>query len=123
MKAIGLFRSRGAETGCRLGLDVGYAFAVHAGALRRAPGWMRRAGTEWLWRLLQDPLWLTRRYLADALALPGLAWRASIDRLRPARGRATAVPGRVRKLRLPILEQAEEPESARIQVASGKEWS
>jgi N-acetylglucosaminyldiphosphoundecaprenol N-acetyl-beta-D-mannosaminyltransferase len=43
-------------------LAVGAAFNFHSGAVRRAPRWMRRAGLEWLYRLLQEPRRLWRRY-------------------------------------------------------------
>jgi len=42
---------------------VGAAFDFHAGILPQAPGWMQRAGLEWLFRLIQEPGRLWRRYL------------------------------------------------------------
>ncbi|MGH8874361.1 MAG: WecB/TagA/CpsF family glycosyltransferase [Acidimicrobiia bacterium] len=44
-------------------LGVGAAFDFHAGLLERAPVWMQRSGLEWLYRLLQEPGRLWRRYL------------------------------------------------------------
>jgi N-acetylglucosaminyldiphosphoundecaprenol N-acetyl-beta-D-mannosaminyltransferase len=44
-------------------IGVGAAFDFHSGRVKRAPGWMQRAGLEWLHRLSQDPLRLARRYL------------------------------------------------------------
>jgi N-acetylglucosaminyldiphosphoundecaprenol N-acetyl-beta-D-mannosaminyltransferase len=44
-------------------LGVGAAFAFHAGAITRAPEWMRARGLEWLHRLASDPKRLWRRYL------------------------------------------------------------
>jgi N-acetylglucosaminyldiphosphoundecaprenol N-acetyl-beta-D-mannosaminyltransferase len=44
-------------------IGVGAAFDYHAGHLRRAPLWMRRAGLEWLFRLVQEPRRLWRRYV------------------------------------------------------------
>lgn len=44
-------------------IGVGAAFDFHAGAVRRAPRWMREAGLEWLHRLLAEPRRLWRRYL------------------------------------------------------------
>ena len=41
---------------------VGAAFDFIAGNISHAPGWMQRAGLEWLWRLMQDPRRLWRRY-------------------------------------------------------------
>lgn len=43
-------------------LAVGAAFDFHAGARRRAPGWMQRSGTEWLYRLASEPRRLAGRY-------------------------------------------------------------
>jgi N-acetylglucosaminyldiphosphoundecaprenol N-acetyl-beta-D-mannosaminyltransferase len=43
-------------------LGVGAAFDFLAGAKRQAPGWMQRAGLEWLFRLLCEPQRLWRRY-------------------------------------------------------------
>lgn len=50
-------------------MGVGGAFDFVAGVTRRAPPWMRRAGLEWLHRLVHEP-WRWRRMLA----LPRFAW-------------------------------------------------
>lgn len=42
---------------------VGAAFDFHSGTLRRAPRGIRRLGLEWLYRLLQEPRRLWKRYL------------------------------------------------------------
>lgn len=52
---------RGRLPGCNL-LAVGAAFAMLAGDLRQAPDWIQRAGLEWLYRLVQEPRRLWRRY-------------------------------------------------------------
>jgi N-acetylglucosaminyldiphosphoundecaprenol N-acetyl-beta-D-mannosaminyltransferase len=44
-------------------LGVGGAFPVLAGLHRRAPTWMQNAGLEWLYRLLQEPRRMFKRYL------------------------------------------------------------
>jgi N-acetylglucosaminyldiphosphoundecaprenol N-acetyl-beta-D-mannosaminyltransferase len=44
-------------------VSVGAAFDFHGGLVRQAPGWMQRAGLEWLFRLAQEPRRLWRRYL------------------------------------------------------------
>jgi N-acetylglucosaminyldiphosphoundecaprenol N-acetyl-beta-D-mannosaminyltransferase len=44
-------------------IGVGGAFDFVAGVTKRAPGWMRRWGLEWLYRLLREP-WRWRRQLA-----------------------------------------------------------
>lgn len=46
-------------------LGVGAAFDMHAGLLAQAPGWMQRAGLEWLYRLVREPRRLWRRYLRN----------------------------------------------------------
>jgi len=42
---------------------VGAAFDFHAGAVPQSPAWMQRRGLEWLFRLIQEPRRLWRRYL------------------------------------------------------------
>jgi N-acetylglucosaminyldiphosphoundecaprenol N-acetyl-beta-D-mannosaminyltransferase len=44
-------------------LGVGGALPVTVGVQKRAPGWMQRAGLEWLFRLLLEPRRLFSRYL------------------------------------------------------------
>jgi N-acetylglucosaminyldiphosphoundecaprenol N-acetyl-beta-D-mannosaminyltransferase len=51
------------RTGVRFALGVGGSFNHLSGLVRRAPGWMQRAGFEWLYRLLREPRRLWRRYL------------------------------------------------------------
>jgi N-acetylglucosaminyldiphosphoundecaprenol N-acetyl-beta-D-mannosaminyltransferase len=60
-------------------LGVGGAFDFVAGVARRAPPWMRRAGLEWLYRLVRQP-WRWRRQLA----LPRFLWLVIQQRLRGA---------------------------------------
>jgi len=47
-----------------VGVGVGASLDFVAGA-RRAPRWMSRAGLEWLFRLIQEPRRLARRYLVN----------------------------------------------------------
>lgn len=44
-------------------LCVGAAFDFHAGTKSSAPEWMQRRGLEWLYRLVQEPRRLWKRYL------------------------------------------------------------
>ena len=57
----------------------GAALDYAAGTKPRAPGWMRRGGLEWLWRLAREPGRLWRRYLVRDLAFVGIVlkewWR------------------------------------------------
>lgn len=47
----------------RVVLGVGGLFDYYSGAIPRAPAAMRKLGTEWLWRLIQEPRRLAGRYL------------------------------------------------------------
>lgn len=42
---------------------VGAGFDFHAGTVKRAPEWMRKHYMEWLYRLIQDPKRLWKRYV------------------------------------------------------------
>lgn len=44
-------------------LAVGAAFDFHAGTVKQAPAWMQNNGLEWLYRLVQEPKRLWKRYL------------------------------------------------------------
>jgi N-acetylglucosaminyldiphosphoundecaprenol N-acetyl-beta-D-mannosaminyltransferase len=46
-------------------IGVGAAFDFHSGGVRQAPRLLQRAGLEWLFRLVQEPRRLWRRYLVD----------------------------------------------------------
>jgi exopolysaccharide biosynthesis WecB/TagA/CpsF family protein len=65
-------------TGARLGLGVGAFLDFSAGAVRRAPAWMNRAGIEWLYRLAQEPRRLLRRYTVENAEF---LWRIAAERL------------------------------------------
>lgn len=47
---------------CGLMLGVGAGFDFHAGTIKRAPRWMQEWCLEWLYRILQDPKRLIKRY-------------------------------------------------------------
>jgi len=44
-------------------MGVGGSFDVIAGKIKRAPKWMQKCGLEWVYRLLQEPRRMWRRYL------------------------------------------------------------
>lgn len=48
---------------CGVMIGVGAGFDYYAGTIRRAPLWMQKMSLEWLYRLLQDPKRLLKRYL------------------------------------------------------------
>lgn len=60
-KVARALKQRGKAAG--LALCVGASINFITGDERRAPMWMQRIGMEWLYRLLQDPKRLARRYL------------------------------------------------------------
>jgi N-acetylglucosaminyldiphosphoundecaprenol N-acetyl-beta-D-mannosaminyltransferase len=49
----------------KLMIGVGAAFLFHTGAIQDSPDWVKRAGLQWLHRLLQEPRRLWRRYLIN----------------------------------------------------------
>lgn len=53
-------------------LGVGGLFDFYSGRIPRAPQWLRELGLEWVWRLLQEPGRLWRRYL---IGNPLFLWR------------------------------------------------
>lgn len=56
-------QAHAAATSATVVMGVGGLFDYYAGNIPRAPLWMRRSGLEWLFRLLQEPRRLARRYL------------------------------------------------------------
>ena len=53
-------------------IGVGAAFDFLAGVKTQAPNWMQDSGLEWLFRLMQEPRRLWRRYLWNNPAYLGL---------------------------------------------------
>jgi N-acetylglucosaminyldiphosphoundecaprenol N-acetyl-beta-D-mannosaminyltransferase len=59
-----IFLSRHLDAlGVPFAMGVGGSFDIVAGVTKRAPQWMRRAGLEWSYRLIQEPRRMFRRYL------------------------------------------------------------
>ena len=56
-------------------VGVGGSFDVIAGKTRRAPRMMQRMGIEWLWRLLQEPRRMFKRYLVGNMRFTALVCR------------------------------------------------
>jgi N-acetylglucosaminyldiphosphoundecaprenol N-acetyl-beta-D-mannosaminyltransferase len=60
-------------------MAVGAAFDLLSGTVKQAPDWIQRAGLEWLYRLVQEPRRLWRRYLYNnpvfVLAYARQRWR------------------------------------------------
>jgi len=61
-------------------LAVGAAFDFHGGRRRRAPRWMQKSGTEWLYRLASEPRRLAGRYVTINLRFAGLLLRGWLSR-------------------------------------------
>jgi N-acetylglucosaminyldiphosphoundecaprenol N-acetyl-beta-D-mannosaminyltransferase len=59
-------------------VGVGAAFDFHTGRIRDSPHWIKRAGLQWLHRLLQDPRRLWRRYLRNN---PAFVWNIALQML------------------------------------------
>jgi len=56
------------QAGVPFCMGVGATIDFLAGSVRRAPKWMQRSGLEWIFRLLQEPRRLFRRYFTDLWA-------------------------------------------------------
>lgn|GEM_PF-415719 len=52
---------------------VGGSFDVMAGRTRRAPSWMQQNGLEWLYRVIQEPRRMWKRYLVTGLEFAHMA--------------------------------------------------
>jgi N-acetylglucosaminyldiphosphoundecaprenol N-acetyl-beta-D-mannosaminyltransferase len=63
---------------------VGGSFDVLAGLVPRAPLWMQRNGLEWLFRLLQEPRRMWRRYLVTNAVFIFLIFRELIRHQLPS---------------------------------------
>nr|AIA89190.1 Glyco_tran_WecB [uncultured Pseudoalteromonas sp.] len=56
-------------------MGVGGSFDVVAGITNRAPGWMQEHGLEWLYRFIQEPGRLWRRYVVGNARFVALTYR------------------------------------------------
>lgn len=69
-----------AEYCCTLGVPllvgVGAAFDFHTGHIHDAPSWIKRAGLQWLHRLMQEPKRLFGRYLINN---PVFLWKVLLQ--------------------------------------------
>lgn len=57
-------------------LGVGGLFDYYSGHISRAPLWLRQAGLEWVWRILQEPGAKWRRYI---FGNPIFLWRVFLE--------------------------------------------
>lgn len=66
-----MFAAHGRQRQPSLGFaSIGAGLDFLSGQQVRAPRWVRRLALEWLWRILNDPVRLTRRYIRCAAILP-----------------------------------------------------
>ena len=76
----------GNQLGVAVCHGVGGSFDVVAGKTQRAPELWQRLGLEWLYRLLQEPRRMWKRYLVTNTVFIGLVARAAVARLFRGRG-------------------------------------
>ena len=81
------------QLGVHFVMGVGGTFDVVAGKVRRAPLWMQRYGLEWLFRALQEPDRLWKRYLTTNSRFLGMVGRSKLREL--LNGTPLGRPGRV----------------------------
>ena len=62
-------------------IAVGAAFDFHAGTVKQAPAWMQSIGLEWLFRLMQEPKRLWKRYLTTNTIFLVLFFKALLKKL------------------------------------------
>ena len=61
-------------------IGVGGTFNFIAGKVKRAPRWMQRCGLEWIYRIIQEPGRLWRRYAYGLVKFAWLSLRAMVGR-------------------------------------------
>lgn len=66
--------------GVKFAMGVGGTIDIVAGKTRRAPLWMQKSGLEWLYRVMQEPGRMWKRYFNTNLAFAGLLLRAKVSR-------------------------------------------
>ena len=69
-----IYRNREA-LGVPISLGLGASLDFEAGKVKRAPKWMSYHGLEWIYRIIQDPKRMAKRYLVNDKAIIALAWK------------------------------------------------
>lgn len=77
---------------CGIAVGIGGTFNFIAGAVKRAPDWMRHTGTEWIFRIIQEPGRLWKRYGFGLLVFNTMALFAFLNRPRKGGANVTASP-------------------------------
>jgi len=66
------------QLGVRFAMGVGGTFDIVAGKTKRAPVWMQKSGLEWLFRVIQEPGRMWKRYLVTNSKFAWLIFRARL---------------------------------------------
>lgn len=74
---IWMFNHKNKVNGLMLG--VGAGFDYHAEKIKRAPKWMQNNNLEWVYRLLQDPRRLYKRYLTTNFKFLRLIYKYKVE--------------------------------------------
>jgi N-acetylglucosaminyldiphosphoundecaprenol N-acetyl-beta-D-mannosaminyltransferase len=64
-------------------MGVGGLFDFYSGRIPRAPLWLREIGLEWVWRLIQEPGRMWRRYLLGNPLFLYRVWRQARQEIKP----------------------------------------
>ena len=84
------------ETGVPFSIGVGATIDFLAGTFKRAPVWMQKTGTEWVFRMLQEPRRLVKRYGKDlwvfSRAILNQWWQLRTQRTPPPGPEADVLP-------------------------------
>ncbi|MBG6287497.1 WecB/TagA/CpsF family glycosyltransferase [Pseudomonas nitroreducens] len=72
------------QLGVNFVMGVGGTFDVVAGKVKRAPLWMQRYGLEWLYRVIQEPGRMWKRYLTTNVQF---AWLLVIEKYKQLRSK------------------------------------
>ena len=57
-------------------IGIGAAFDLISGKVKQSPRWIQRSGFEWLYRLIQEPRRLWKRYFKNN---PLFVWRMALQ--------------------------------------------
>ncbi len=57
-------------------IGIGGSFNFICGKVRRAPNWVRKTGLEWIYRIIQEPKRLWKRYAVGLMVFGGLSFIA-----------------------------------------------
>lgn len=63
------------ELNVPLSLGLGASLDFEAGNVKRAPQWMSNCGLEWLYRIIQEPKRMFKRYFVDAVKIVPMIWK------------------------------------------------